>query len=82
MKQDGISSAQHPNQSEASQLASAKKPSQINKDFTPSKDAVAKAAYFNYLNGGSQPGQEEKHWLEAEARLFAEINYEMHIPPH
>ena len=82
MKHDRASSTQSPNQSDASQLAESKKPSLSNADFTPSQDAVAKKAYFNYLNGGSQSGQEEKHWLEAEAQLFAEINHEMQIHPH
>ena len=50
-------------------------------DYKPSPDAVAKKAYFSYLNGGSQPGQEVKHWLEAEAQLFAGIDHEMQIRP-
>jgi len=48
-------------------------------DFKPSPEAVAKKAYFSYLNGGSQPGQEMKHWLEAEVQLFAGIDHEMQI---
>ena len=47
-----------------------------------SPEAVAKKAYFSYLNGGSQPGQELKHWLEAEAQLIAGIDREMQIHPH
>jgi len=42
-------------------------------DFAPSVGEVAKRAYFSYLNEGSIPGQDEKHWLEAEAQLRAEL---------
>ena len=49
--------------------------------FRPTPDAVAKKAYFSYLNGGSQPGQEMNHWLEAEAQLIAGIDHEMQIHP-
>lgn len=42
--------------------------------FTPSPDEVARKAYFNYENGGSQPGHEVQHWLKAEADLIAERN--------
>jgi len=38
----------------------------------PSQGEVATRAYFNYLNQGSQPGHDVRHWLEAEAQLFAE----------
>ena len=55
---------------------------QTKTDLKPSPDAVAKKAYFSYLNGGSQPGQEMKHWLEAEAQLIAGIDHEMQIYPH
>ena len=41
-------------------------------DFAPSADEVAKRAYFNYMNQGSLPGYELKHWLEAEEQLLAE----------
>ena len=54
---------------------------QTKTDFKPSPDAVAQKAYFSYLNGGSQAGQETKHWLEAEAHLFAGIDREMRILP-
>ena len=50
--------------------------------FRPSPTEVAKKAYFSYLNGGSQPGQEMKHWLEAETQLIAGIDHEMQIHPH
>lgn len=38
-----------------------------------SRTEIAKRAYMNYLNEGSLPGREEQHWLEAEAKLHAEI---------
>jgi hypothetical protein len=41
--------------------------------LAPSPDEVARRAYFSYLNEGSIPGREEKHWLEAEAQLIAEM---------
>ena len=47
----------------------------------PSPDAVARKAYFSYLNEGSAPGQDARHWLEAEAQLFADIDREMKIFP-
>ena len=34
-----------------------------------STDAVAKIAYFNYVDHGSQPGNDVQHWLAAEAQL-------------
>jgi len=51
-------------------------------DFEPSPDAVAQKAYFSYLNEGSVPGQDVRHWLEAEAQLFAGIVHERQIHPH
>ena len=43
-------------------------------DFAPSADEVARRAYLNYVNQGSQPGRDVQHWLEAEADLLAERN--------
>jgi hypothetical protein len=43
---------------------------QIEADFTPSPDEVARKAYFSYVNQGSRPGHEVQHWLEAEAQLL------------
>jgi Protein of unknown function (DUF2934) len=43
-------------------------------DFAPSADAVARKAYFCYVNEGSQPGRDVQHWLTAEAELIAERN--------
>jgi len=51
-------------------------------DSKPSPDAVAQKAYFSYLNEGSVPGQDVRHWLEAEAQLFAGIVHERQIHPH
>jgi hypothetical protein len=44
----------------------------IPKDFAPSPDEVARRAYFTYVNQGSQPGHDVRHWLEAESQLLAE----------
>ena len=43
-------------------------------DFVPSPDEVARRAYFNCVNQGSQSGHEVQHWLEAEKQLLAERN--------
>jgi len=42
-------------------------------NVAPSVEDVARRAYFTYLNEGSPEGQQEKHWLEAESHLCAEI---------
>jgi hypothetical protein len=41
-----------------------------------SRDEVARRAYSIYEKQGSQPGNEVKHWLEAEAQLFGGIERE------
>jgi hypothetical protein len=41
--------------------------------LAPSRDEIARKAYFSYMNQGSLPGHEEQHWLEAEAQLYKEI---------
>lgn len=38
----------------------------------PVPDEVARKACFNYVNQGSLPGHDVRHWLEAEAQLVAE----------
>jgi hypothetical protein len=43
-------------------------------DFVPSRDEVARRAYFSYVNQGSRQGHEVQHWLVAEAELIAERN--------
>ena len=68
-----------PNDSQSTTVAGVQ---QAKTEFKPSPETVAKKAYFNYLNGGSQPGQEVKHWLEAEAQLIAGIDREMQIHQH
>lgn len=40
-------------------------------DFIPAPDEVAKQAYFNYVNEGSESGHDVQHWLAAEAQLVA-----------
>jgi hypothetical protein len=42
----------------------------------PSQAAVALRAYALYEKQGSQPGNEVKHWLEAEAQLMGGIERE------
>jgi hypothetical protein len=63
--------SKHSGQS-SSAAAAELNPSEIN--FVPSTDAVARKAYFAYLNEGSRPGREVQHWLAAEADLIAERN--------
>ena len=41
-------------------------------DFTPAPDDVAKQAYYNYVNEGSEAGHDVPHWLAAEAQLITE----------
>ena len=41
-------------------------------DFTPTPDEVAKQAYSNYVNEGSESGHDVQHWLAAEAQLIKE----------
>jgi hypothetical protein len=43
-------------------------------DFAPSADEVARRAYFSYVNEGSPPGRDVRHWLAAEAELTSERN--------
>lgn len=81
MKRQNISQDQKQNTANTQQSTTVAALNQIKTDFKPSSDAVAKKAYFSYLNGGSQPGQEMKHWLEAEAQLIAGIDREMQIHP-
>jgi hypothetical protein len=40
--------------------------------YALSPDEVARRAYFSYLNQGSSPGHEVRHWLEAEKQMLAE----------
>jgi hypothetical protein len=45
---------------------------QIEIDFVPEPDEVARRAYFSRVNQGSLRGHEVQHWLAAEAQLLAE----------
>ena len=75
MKRQNISQNQKqkmPNDLQSTTVAGV---NQAKTDFKPSPEAVAKKAYFSYLNGGSQPGQELKHWLEAEAQMIAKCKF-------
>lgn len=40
--------------------------------FLPSADDVAACAYLTYLSQGSLPGQDVRHWLDAEAQLLVD----------
>jgi hypothetical protein len=46
--------------------------SQNEMEFAPSRDEVARRAYFTYVNQGSRQGHEVQHWLAAEEELIAE----------
>ncbi|HEV2691745.1 MAG TPA: DUF2934 domain-containing protein [Verrucomicrobiae bacterium] len=81
MKSNNISQDQKQKSANLQQSTAVAAMNQAETDFKPPLDAVAKKAYFSYLNGGSQPGQEVKHWLEAEAQLFSGIDREMQILP-
>jgi len=81
MKHQSISQNLKQNTANTQQSTTVVALNQNKTDVKPSRDAVAKKAYFSYLNGGSQPGQEMKHWLEAEAQLIAGIDREMQIHP-
>ena len=82
MKPQNISQDQKQKTANPQQSTTTAALNQTKTDFKPSPDAVAQKAYFSYLNGGSQPGQEVKHWLEAEAKLFAGIAHERQVHPH
>jgi hypothetical protein len=41
-------------------------------DFSSPPDKVARKACFSFVNQGSRPGHEVRHWLAAEAKLIAE----------
>lgn len=43
-------------------------------NFVPPDEAVAKNAYFRYMNQGSLHGQDVQHWLDAEGQLTADHN--------
>jgi hypothetical protein len=74
MKHNKLSQEQNQKSASASRPTAAADLAQTGIDFSPSADAVARRAYFSYVNQGSQPGHEVQHWLAAEAELIAERN--------
>jgi len=74
MKRRSLSPEQHQNPAGVSPPAAVAEPDQIEIDFAPSADEVARRAYFTYVNQGSLSGHEVQHWLAAEAELIAERN--------
>jgi len=46
----------------------------IDRDYVPSREEIAKRAYYIFLNQGGHNGFDLDHWLEAELQLFAEHN--------
>jgi hypothetical protein len=50
------------------------------KGLAPSREEVAKRAYFRYVNQGWQSGHDVQHWLEAEAELMAERHRTQALP--
>jgi hypothetical protein len=46
----------------------------LDRNFVPSKEAVAERAYYIFLNQGGTNGYDLDHWLEAELQLVAEHN--------
>ena len=58
----------------ASQSTAAAEQKKTEFDFASSPEAVARKAYFSYVNQGSSQGHEVQHWLAAEAELLAERN--------
>lgn len=45
---------------------------EVDPEYTPDPDEVARRAYFTFLNHGSPLGHDVQHWLSAEAELIAE----------
>jgi Protein of unknown function (DUF2934) len=66
-----------PSQSHASSVApqspAASETSRSIPAIVPSQDDIARRAYISYVNEGSQPGHQDRHWLEAEAHLQDEM---------
>lgn len=46
-------------------------PNKTGIDVRPSRDDVAKRAYYIYLKQGCPQGQDMQHWLEAEAQAVS-----------
>jgi hypothetical protein len=74
MKHKHLSLQQDQKPPGAAQTATSPELSRNEIDFAPSRDEVARKAYFSYVNQGSRQGHEVQHWLAAEAELTAERN--------
>jgi len=72
MKHKNFSQDQNQKPAGASRSAVAGKLNPNEIDFAPSRDEVARRAYFSYVDQGSLQGREMHHWLVAEAELIAE----------
>jgi hypothetical protein len=70
MKGKNMSQVQNQKITDTQQPATVVASNQSKTDLKPSTEAVAKKAYFSYLNEGAVPGQDVRHWLEAEAHLL------------
>jgi len=44
-------------------------------------ESISRLAHSIYERQGSQPGQEVKHWLEAESQLFGGVERESQMRP-
>jgi hypothetical protein len=72
MKQNKHPREQHQNQASASRPSGSADSNRKEVNVVPSPEAVARKAYFSYVNQGSQPGQNVQDWSAAEAELIAE----------
>ena len=72
MKHNRLSHHQNPTPVNPLPLATEANLSGTPTAFVPSPDEVARKAYFSYMNEGSQPGRDVRHWLEAEKQLIEE----------
>jgi hypothetical protein len=72
MKHNKYPQTQNQKLATASHPTTAAGSNQNEANFAPSRDEVARKAYFTYVNQGSKPGHEVQHWLQAEAELLAE----------
>jgi len=73
MKHDKYVSNRNSKLSDASPSVAVAEAKTGNTNLAPTHAAVARRAYFAYVNEGSRPGRDLKHWLEAEMQLHAEI---------
>ena len=54
---------------DTTKLPFATNPAGSGKIARPSREEIARTAYFIYLNQGCRHGQDTQHWLTAEAEL-------------